>query len=256
MMVPYGYGNKRVDIDQLDNYETWAKLHPEFKRRVLAMFVAATGHLGVGTGWRSSELQKSVFLQRHVVSPSGKISWDGKRWALKPGMAPVAPPGRSFHEGLNNGLAMAIDVVGDIAWADAHADQFGLVQFQSVNKEPWHFQCAELPHGVSAWIKAGRPQPRDLSGSNPAISKPAKPSPPDTTPAAGQRPTLHLGDKGAEVAVMQALLIKAGAMKDKPANHDGVFGQGTQGALQRFQAGHNLAADGICGPKTWKVLGG
>jgi hypothetical protein len=257
MMVPYGYGKKRVDVSQLDNYETWAKLHPEFKRRVLVMIVAANGHLGVGTGWRSSELQKSVFLERHVVSPGGKISWDGKQWALKPGMAPAAPPGRSFHEGLNNGMAMAIDVVGDIAWADAHADQFGLVQFESVNREPWHFQCAELPHGVTAWINQGRPQPRDLSGTSPKPTKPATPNPrPEPAPPGGKRPTLRLGDRGAEVAAMQGLLIKAGSMKDKPANHDGVFGKGTQGVVQQFQAGHQLAADGICGPRTWTALEG
>lgn len=249
--VPYGYGNKRVDIDQLDNYETWSKLHPEFKRRVKAMFVAANGHVGVGTGWRSSDLQKAVFLQRHVVSPTGKLHWDGKSWALKPGMAPAAPPGMSFHEGVNNGMAMAIDVVGDVNWADDHAQQFGLVEFRAVNHEPWHFQCAELPHGFSSWVKAGRPQPKDLSGSS---SRPPQPTPaptPSTT-----RPQLHLGDKGPDVAAMQGLLIRASAMVDKPANHDGIFGHGTQGALQRFQSSHHLAADGVCGPRTWQALGG
>ena len=256
MTVPYGYGNKRVGIDQLDNYETWAKLHPEFKRRVRAMFVAANGRVGVGTGWRSSDLQKSVFLQRHVVGPSGKVNWDGKLWALKPGMAPVAPPGRSFHEGLNNGLAMAIDVVGDIAWAGAHADEFGLIEFAKVNKEPWHFQCAELHRGVSAWLNAGRPQPRDLSGKIPSTSGPGKPTSPPKPPPGGQRPNLRLGHQGTDVTEMQALLIKAGALTDKPANRDGVFGPGTHGAVQRFQAARKLAADGICGPNTWKALGG
>ncbi len=43
MMVPYGYAHKRVGIDQLDNFDTWSKLQPEFKRRVRAMFVAAQG---------------------------------------------------------------------------------------------------------------------------------------------------------------------------------------------------------------------
>ena len=256
MTVPYGYGNKRVGIDQLDNYETWAKLHPEFKRRVRAMFVAANGRVGVGTGWRSSDLQKSVFLQRHVVGPSGKVNWDGKLWALKPGMAPVAPPGRSFHEGLNNGLAMAIDVVGDIAWAGAHADEFGLIEFAKVNKEPWHFQCAELPavsrRGSmpavrSRAISAARSRRRQVRASR---LSPPKPAP------GGQRPNLRLGHQGTDVTEMQALLIKAGALTDKPANRDGVFGPGTHGALQRFQAARKLAADGICGPNTWKALGG
>ena len=250
LTVPYGYGSKRVDIDQLDNFETWSKLHPEFKRRVKAMFVAANGHVGVGTGWRSSDVQKAVFLQRHVVSSSGKIRWDGKSWALKPGMAPAAPPGMSFHEGVNNGMAMAIDVVGDVAWADDNAAQFGLVEFRAVNHEPWHFQCAELPHGFSSWVNAGRPQPKDLSGS----SRPPQPTP--TPTPSKTRPQLKLGDRGPDVAAMQALLIRAGAMVDKASNQDGVFGPGTQGALKSFQTSRQLAADGVCGPKTWQALGG
>lgn len=253
--VPFGYGNKRVAIGDLDRFETWSKLHPEFKRRVQAMFVAAAGHVGVGTGWRSTELQRSVFLQRHVVSGSGSIHWDGKSWALKPGMAPAAPPGSSFHEGINDGHAMAIDIVGDTAWADDHADRFSLVQFQSVNHEPWHFQCAELPHGVSSWIKAGRPQPRVATGGTPATpATPARPAPPPAP--SPTRPQLHLGDHGPDVAAMQALLIKAGVIGDTPANHDGVFGHGTQMALERFQTSHHLGADGRCGPKTWAALGG
>jgi hypothetical protein len=256
MTVPYGYANKRVGIDQLDNYDTWAKLHPEFKRRVRAMFVAANGRVGIGTGWRSSDLQKSVFLQRHVPAPGGKVNWDGKLWALKPGMAPAAPPGRSFHEGLNNGLAMAIDIIGDIAWAGAHAADFQLIEFAKVNKEPWHFQCAELPRGVTAWINAGRPQPRDLSGKIPSTPGSGKPAAPPKTSAGGQRPKLSLGHEGPEVTDMQRLLIEAGAMADKPANCDGKFGPGTHGALTRFQAARQLDADGICGPNTWKALGG
>lgn len=255
LTVPFGYGNKRVDIDQLDNFETWAKLHPEFKRRVVAMFQAAEGHLGVGTGWRSTDVQKTVFLQRHKVSPSGNIHWDGKTWALLDGMAPAAPPGLSFHEGINNGQAMAIDVVGDTKWADAHADQFGLVQFEQVNHEPWHFQCAELPHGVSAWLKAGRPQPKGSTGTaSPVIVTPAKPVSPPASTGSGAHPTLHLGDTGAEVAAMQALLIRAGIIADTPGNHDGRFGPATARALEKFQSAHALQTDGRCGPQTWNAL--
>jgi hypothetical protein len=254
LTVPFGYASKRVAIDQLDAYTTWSKLHPEFKARVLAMFVASDGHVGIGCGWRSSDVQLGMFLERHVVSPGGKIFYDGRTWALKKGCAPAAPPGLSFHEGVNNGLAMAVDIVGDSGWADDHAEQFGLIHFKSVNGEPWHFQCSELPHGVTAWIKQGRPQPKARSGSSPAISQPAKPAAPPA--ASAKRPILRLGDKGADVAAMQALLINAGTIADKPANHDGIFGPGVLKALERFQASHGLAADGLCGPRTWQALGG
>jgi Putative peptidoglycan binding domain len=253
LTVPYGYGSQRVTIGQLEAHETWAKLHPEFKRRVTAMFVAANGHVGCGTGWRSTDVQRNLFLQRHVVSKSGTILWDGKRWALKPGMAPAAPPGSSFHEGLNNGLAMAIDVVGDAVWADAHAAQFGLVQFSSVNHEPWHFQCVELPHGVTSWIGAGRPQPTTYHLASPDIEQPAQPV---IAPTGAQHPILHVGDHGPAVATMQALLIKDGYVKDTTGNRDGRLGPATQKVLEKFQADHGLAVDGICGPATWRALSG
>lgn len=35
---------------------------------------------------------------------------------------------------------------------------------------------------------------------------------------------------------------------------DGIFGRKTKAAVAAYQAAHNLAVDGICGPKTWAVL--
>lgn len=35
---------------------------------------------------------------------------------------------------------------------------------------------------------------------------------------------------------------------------DGIFGQNTKRAVSAFQSANKLVADGICGPKTWKVL--
>jgi hypothetical protein len=253
LLFPFGYGSQRLTAEQLEDHDTWSKLHPEFKRRVLAMFVAANGHVGCGTGWRSTDVQRTIFLQRHVVSATGSILWDGKRWALKPGMAAAAPPGSSFHEGVNNGQAMAIDVVGDTAWADAHAANFGLVQFSNVNHEPWHFQCVELPHSVSGWTAAGRPQPKRQSSSTPASDQPAAPV---DTPTGAQHPVLHLGDHGPAVATLQSLLVRAGLLKDTPGNHDGRLGPGTEKVLKQFQKAHGLKPDGICGPQTWKALSG
>ena len=38
--------------------------------------------------------------------------------------------------------------------------------------------------------------------------------------------------------------------------HDGGFGPATTKALMEVQRKHGLAADGICGPKSWTVLSG
>lgn len=54
--------------------------------------------------------------------------------------------------------------------------------------------------------------------------------------------TLKLGDSGPDVAKLQTVL-------GIPA--DGDFGPVTESAVEGFQAGTGLAADGVCGPRTW-----
>ena len=64
---------------------------------------------------------------------------------------------------------------------------------------------------------------------------------------------LARGAKGAQVKALQTLLIGYGyAMPRYGA--DGDFGAETESALKRYQADHNLDADGICGILTWKSL--
>lgn len=148
----FGYGDTRLKVDQMATRQTWAMLHPEFRRRLIVLFDAAQDagtDVGIGEGWRSSEQQQRVFLERHRQMPSGGCcGWDGKRWMLRDGMAHAAPPFRSYHEsvGMPSGLwAVAADLVGDLAFAHSQAEQLGLVHFTNVNNEPWHFQPSELP---------------------------------------------------------------------------------------------------------------
>lgn len=70
-----------------------------------------------------------------------------------------------------------------------------------------------------------------------------------------QLPMLRSGDRGETVKAMQILLIgykySCGAY-----GADGIFGLATDYAVRRFQGGHGLEVDGICGPATWgKLLG-
>ena len=63
-------------------------------------------------------------------------------------------------------------------------------------------------------------------------------------------PTLRKGDHGDAVKNMQRLLNESGYSVEP----DGAFGPATVKALKDFQRANGLAADGVCGPKTWAVL--
>lgn len=67
---------------------------------------------------------------------------------------------------------------------------------------------------------------------------------------AGPWPTQQVGSKGEDVRTVQYLLDVHG-----PAvGVDGIFGPGTRTAVQSFQSGRGLTADGIVGRTTWERL--
>ncbi|MBR3020280.1 MAG: peptidoglycan-binding protein [Clostridia bacterium] len=63
---------------------------------------------------------------------------------------------------------------------------------------------------------------------------------------------LRNGDTGAAVALLQTGLNRAGY---GPLPTDGIFGPRTAAAVERFQRGHGLRADGVAGPLTESALG-
>src|SRR4051794_24196376 len=88
---PFGYTpdergvqglGRMLTVEQLERQDTWTKLHPEVKRRLMALMEAAAATegvaLGIGTGWRSSAEQQAGFER----DPKGH-----------------ARPGNSNHEG-------------------------------------------------------------------------------------------------------------------------------------------------------------
>lgn len=66
-------------------------------------------------------------------------------------------------------------------------------------------------------------------------------------------PTLRKGDKGADVANLQQLLMKAGYALPK-YGADGDFGDECLNAVKAFQKDKKLTVDGIVGAKTWAAL--
>ena len=67
----------------------------------------------------------------------------------------------------------------------------------------------------------------------------------------GGLPTVRRGNSGEYVLLMQKALNEHGASIDA----DGKFGKLTEAAVKQFQTSNGLKADGICGHKTWAVLG-
>ena len=62
---------------------------------------------------------------------------------------------------------------------------------------------------------------------------------------------LKYGVRGEDVKELQRALYKLGY---DPRGIDGIFGPGTQGAVQRFQKDNHLQIDGWAGPQTFRVL--
>jgi peptidoglycan hydrolase-like protein with peptidoglycan-binding domain len=62
--------------------------------------------------------------------------------------------------------------------------------------------------------------------------------------------TLRIGDKGSNVKTLQLMLNQKGFN----VITDGIFGQGTEDAVEEFQEKNHLIADGIVGKGTWSIL--
>lgn len=68
-------------------------------------------------------------------------------------------------------------------------------------------------------------------------------------------PTISEGSTGSAVRLAQFRLVLTRQMLVY-TDIDGVFGPRTKSAVEGFQSGAGLAADGVVGPLTWAALGG
>jgi peptidoglycan hydrolase-like protein with peptidoglycan-binding domain len=64
-------------------------------------------------------------------------------------------------------------------------------------------------------------------------------------------PVLKAGSKGPQVEFLQRALAH---IKHSPGAFDGIFGEQTKAAVNRFQTSVQLSPDGITGPNTWSAL--
>ncbi len=71
-------------------------------------------------------------------------------------------------------------------------------------------------------------------------------------------PVVKRGQRGADVKRVQGLLVASGHAPrntiQPDGSLDGIFGPGTQGAVERFQRARSLGVDGVVGPRTWRAL--
>lgn len=134
---------------------------------------------------------------------------------MRRGMA--APPGSSNH-----GLGIAVDVRTRQMRAiiDRIGAPYGWAKWWS--DAPWEWWHLRWRAGV--WHK---PKPSKYR-------------------------TIRYGSNGSTVTRLQKLL-RAKNVKGAPRPY-GYFGQSTRRAVVRFQRKHNLRADGVVGPTTWRHL--
>lgn len=263
----FGYSGGRKTYAQMEKDSSWNRLHPEFRRRVIALMNDCPHDLGFGTGFRSSATQRSLFLSRHTTSNTGRASqvYNGKRYYLKPGAAPTARPGLSFHEESDpQGFCFAVDFYNAnpaIRWAINNAAKYGLKSFEHVNNEPWHFQPVELPnsrsqydpnkHRLSTWtLPKGSPAPTPTPP--PAPNPQPQPQPPVNTDKLtnieAPPATLREGSTNQnDVRWLQTLMKEVGW-------HTGVidasFGPQTKASVIKMQKALGTTADGVYGPQS------
>jgi hypothetical protein len=238
-----GYGTTRRTLTELKAWFQFAKILPEVQRRLIAVMDLSHRYgrdVGIGGGFRSSDSQLALFLDRHYqVASGGCCGYNGRRYALKSGMAHAAPPGLSYHEETINGLGLAVDLVGwEDGWVEQQLAAHGLRSFSNLSgsaREPWHVQPVEVPtsrasydstvHIVTVW------------------PLPASTAPDPVIPT----PTLKVGSTGGEVYELQQHLT---FWRWYGSAIDGSFGPVTADAVKRMQATVKVGADGVYGPVT------
>lgn len=202
-----------------------------------------------GDTYRTYESQLGAFKQRYQLEEipgSSTRTFEGKKWYLKKGNAPLAAPGTSQH---NSGLACDVANAADpkrLKWMIANVRKFGF-SWEVVPEEPWHLRYTDgdtPPAAVAEWMQKNNWQ------------KPAGGAAPSATSGAGavkdDGGDLDPGDSGPRVTKLQEELAERGFYQGAP---DGQFGQKTSDAVVAFKKANNLPTGPKAGAKVLELLG-
>jgi len=115
----------------------------------------------LGDQFRSIEQQKAAFLQRYRKEPvanSTSRTWNGQKWWLKKGLAPLAAPNDDAKTCSRHMLGLAVDVANAngkiLGWLLANEDKFGFSH--EVQSEPWHIRYVagnDVPAAVKEFVE-------------------------------------------------------------------------------------------------------
>ena len=114
----------------------------------------------IGDQFRSIAQQEAGFKQRYQKEPiAGAVTrtWNGVKWYLKKGNAPLAAPNDDPKNCSKHMLGIAVDVANAngkrLEWMVANADRFGF-SWEVVPEEPWHIRYVAgdaVPEAVVAF---------------------------------------------------------------------------------------------------------
>lgn len=207
----FGYSGKRKTLAEMNKDIHWTGIHPEIRRRALALMNDCPHDLGFGNGFRTYD------EQMHAYKYSAG-----------------APPGNSYHEAVDPlGYGLALDFLNHqpaIGWANENASKYGFQHGKDWDRsEPWHFQAIEVPASKRNY----RPNLYPLRHWPLPTAAPSYHSPWPTV-------ALKPGDRNTSVAALQRELAN---WNKGPGAADGIYGTRTRAAVEAGQ--REVAANGF-----------
>jgi hypothetical protein len=207
-----------------------------------SIFVQAGGasnHAGTGADPCSPDVTPVDSMNSHSIGIEAANLGNGETWPTAQLDAYVRLVGE-----LCRAYDIPVDQVhGHAEWAPSRkVDPAGPPRYASGN-DTWDMD--QFRRDVADYLGGDLPPP--------------EPDVVETESVTMELPVLKVGDTGEAVARMQHLLAAAGYLNPaNTANYDGVWGNGTDQAKQRFDADNDLlpSPPTDCGPGSWRALMG